>query len=77
MKVTITQSAKNSLFEIYAYHLDYSEQYADAFQYKIDEFIVQNLTAFPKLGHEYNKDKGLYRLIYDARYNIYYQLQGD
>lgn len=74
MKVTITQSAKNSLFDIYAYHLEYSEEYADSFQYKIDDFIVKNLSEFPKLGHVHNSEKGLYRLIFDARYNIYYQI---
>ena len=75
MKITITQSAKNSLFDIYAYHVEYSEAYADDFQYKIDEFIVRNLSEFPKIGHVHNRDLGLYRLIFDARYNIYYQIR--
>lgn len=77
MKITITQSAKDSLFDIYVYHLDYSEKFADAFQFKIDEFIVSNLSEFPKLGHVYNPIKMLYRLIFEGRYNIYYQIEDD
>lgn len=76
MKVVITEGAKKGLLEIFAYHLDYSEDYAVNFQFKIDEYIVENLTEFPKLGHVYNQEKMLYRLIYDARYNIYYQIKG-
>ena len=75
MKITITESAKVGLFEIYIHQLDYSEKYADDFQYNIDYFIVKNLSSFPKIGHLFNKDKGLYRLIYETRYNIYYQIE--
>jgi len=75
MKVTITESAKVGLFEIYIHQLDYSEKYADGFQYNIDDFIVKNLSVFPKLGHLFNEDKDLYRLIYEKRYNIYYLIE--
>ncbi len=77
MKVTITENAKAGLFEIYIHQLSYSEKYADDFQYNIGNFIVKNLSAFPKLGHLFNEDKGLYRLIYEKRYNIYYLIEED
>ena len=40
MKVVITQAASDSLWPIYLYHLEYSQQFADQFQYDIDRFIV-------------------------------------
>tara|TARA_B110000977_G_C10699207_1_gene346662 strand:- start:84 stop:398 length:315 start_codon:yes stop_codon:yes gene_type:complete len=77
MKVIITDSAKSDLFQIYVHQLDYSAVYADDFQFKIDEYITKNLSDFPKLGHVFNDKKGLYRLIYDKRYNIYYTIKDE
>lgn len=36
MKVVMTQTASESLWPIYLYHSDYSQDYAEAFQYEID-----------------------------------------
>jgi len=39
MKVVITEAAGESLWPIYLYHLEYSGDYADQFQFEIDRFI--------------------------------------
>jgi len=75
MKVVITKTASDSLWPIYLYHLEYSQAHADQFQYEIDRFIVDNLQAYPLLGHVYHEDRGIRRLIFQKRYNIYYVLR--
>lgn len=77
MKVVMTQAASESLWPIYLYHLDYSQDYAEAFQYEIDRFILENLRSNPLLGHVYHEPRGIRRLIFQKRYNIYYALRDD
>lgn len=77
MKVVITQAASDSLWPIYLYHLEYSQKVADQFQYDIDRFIVGHLEANPLLGHLYHEGRGIRRLIFQKRYNIYYTLRDE
>jgi plasmid stabilization system protein ParE len=77
MKVVMTQTASESLWPIYLYHADYSQEYADAFQYEIDQFIAANLSSNPLLGHVYHEPRGIRRLIFQKRYNIYYMLRDE
>lgn len=77
MKVVITDSANESLWPIYSYHLEYSRKYADAFQFEIDRFIVDSLSSNPLLGHLYDEARGIRRLIFRKRYNIYYTLRDE
>ncbi len=77
MKVVITKTASDGLWPIYLYHLEYSQDHADQFQYEIDRFIVDNLQTNPLLGHVYHEDRGIRRLIFQKRYNIYYTVRRD
>lgn len=77
MKVVITESANESLWPIFLYHLDYSQEYAEDFQYEIDRFMLEYLSANPLLGHLYHEERGIRRLIFQKRYNIYYTLRSE
>ena len=77
MKVVITDSASESLWPIYLYHLDYSQEYAEAFQYDIDRFIVEHLSSNPLLGHLYHEARGIRRVIFKKRYNVYYAVRSE
>lgn len=73
----MTRTASESLWPIYLYHSDYSQDYAEAFQYEIDCFILEPLSSNPRLGHLYHEPSGIRRLIFQKRYNIYYTLRND
>ena len=75
MKVIITQSAEDSLEEIYRYKCEYSVVHADEFLSGIYAFTAENLSLFPRLGHVYNPERGLLRLIYAKAFNIYYTIR--
>lgn len=77
MKVVMTQTASESLWPIYLYHLDYSQDYAEAFQYDIDRFILERLGGNPLIGHLYHEPRGIRRLIFRKRYNIYYTIRDE
>ena len=77
MQVIITKNAEDNLGEIYAYHLDYSEAHADSFYDELTQFIIENLSEHPLMGHVHNSEKGIYRLIYCGRYNTYYTIEDD
>ncbi len=77
MKIHITENAEENLWQIYRYHADYSHDYADEFQHKIAVFIFDSLAQYPEIGTLFNEEKGLYRLVYEGRYNIYYMGQND
>lgn len=77
MKVVITDNASESLWPIYLYHLDYSQDYAEAFQYEIDRFMVEHLSRNPLLGHLYHEARGIRRVIFRKRYNVYYSVRGE
>jgi hypothetical protein len=69
MKVVMTQTASESLWPVYLYHSGYSQDYAEAFQYEIDRFILEHLSSSPLLGHLYHEPRGIQRLIFQKRYN--------
>ena len=75
MKVIITQSAEDSLGEIYRYKCEYSVAHADEFLSNIYAFTTENLSQFPRLGHVYNPERDLFRLIYAKAFNIYYTIR--
>ncbi|WP_340263547.1 type II toxin-antitoxin system RelE/ParE family toxin [Sulfitobacter pontiacus] len=75
MKVIITQSAEDSLREIYRYKCEYSVAHADEFLSDIYAFTTENLSQFPRLGHVYNPERDLFRLIYTKAFNIYYTIR--
>ena len=77
MKIVMTRTASESLWPIYLYHSDYSQDYAEAFQYEIDRFILEHLSSNPLLGHLYHEPRGIRRLIFQKRYNIYYTLKDE
>ena len=77
MKVVITDRASESLWPIYLHHRGYSQDYADTFQYDIDRFMVENLSDNPLLGHLYHEARGIRRLIFQKRYNIYYTIRSE
>ena len=77
MKVVITNSASESLWPIYLYHLDYSQGFAETFQYEIDRFIVEHLSSNPLLGHLYHEPRGIRRVIFQKRYNVYYTVRNE
>ena len=77
MKVVITDSASESLWPTYLYHLDYSQDYAEAFQFEIDRFMVEHLSSNPLLGHLYHEARGIRRIIFQKRYNIYYAIRSE
>ena len=77
MKVVMTQTASESLWPIYLYHLDYSQDYAEAFKYEIGRFILEHLSRNPLLGHLYHETRGIRREIFQKRHNIYYSLRDD
>lgn len=72
MKIYFTKHAEENLTTIHLYHNEYDRKYADHFNDEIIDFIIATLTAHPQIGHVYNKDKNLYRIIFLQRYNIYY-----
>jgi len=75
MKVIITQTAEDSLEGIYRYKYEYSVAHADEFLSEIYGFTTDNLSEFPRLGHVYNSERGLFRLIYAKAFNIYYTIR--
>ena len=75
MKVIITKTAEDSLGEIYRYKCEYSVAHADEFLSEIYAFTTGNLSDFPRLGHVYNSERGLFRLIYAKAFNIYYTIR--
>lgn len=77
MKVVMTQTASESLWPIYLYHLDYSQDYAEAFQYDLDSFILERPGSNPLIGHLYHEPRGIRRLIFKKRYNIYYTIRDE
>ncbi len=77
MKVVITDSASESLWPIYLHHLDYSQNYAETFQYEIDRFMVEHLSRNPLLGHLYHEARGIRRIIFRKRYNVYYSVHNE
>lgn len=77
MKVVITESASESLWPIYQYHCQYSEDFAGEFQRAIDGFMLELFSSNPLLEHLYHEGRGIRRLIFQKRYNIYYTVRNE
>jgi len=72
MDVILTLNAEDNLWQIYKYHSAYSEDYAVNFQTDITRYLISTLSRHPELGRLYNESKGIRRLVYETRYNVYY-----
>lgn len=75
MKVVLTQTAEDCLAAIWDHDLAYFEDLADAFQLDIDTFIPATLSANLGIVHVWHADRGIRRLIFRRRHNIFYTLQ--
>jgi plasmid stabilization system protein ParE len=75
MKVLLTQNAQDCLQAIWDHDRAYSEDLADAFQLDIDTFIRATLSENPEIGHFWHANRGIRRLIFRRRHNIFYTLQ--
>ena len=77
MRVFLTQTAEDCLWAIWDHDRRYSEILADRFQRDIDHFIRDTLAANPEIGHVWNAPRGIRRLIFRRRHNIFYSLRGE
>jgi plasmid stabilization system protein ParE len=75
MKVVITRNAEENLGTIYAYHAEHSINFADNFHDRLTRFVIDNLSAHPRMGHVHNAERNIFRLIYRGRYNTYYTIE--
>ena len=75
MKVVLTETAEDCLWAIWDHDRLYSEQIADRFQRDIDRFIRDAIAANPEIGHVWHGPRGIRRLIFRRRYNIFYALR--
>lgn len=75
MKVILTETAEENLWQIYRYHAEYDIDYADSFQSKLSDFLFSILSSQPEMGTLYNPAQHVYRLVYDGRYNVYYVIR--
>lgn len=55
----------------------YSEGLADSFQRDIERFIRDSIEANPKIGHVWHASRGIRRLIFRRRHNIFYVLHNN
>lgn len=77
MKVVLTETAEDCLWAIWDHDRLYSEQLADTFQREIDQFIRNAIGAHPEIGHVLHAPRGIRRLIFRGRHNIFYTLRDD
>ena len=77
MKVFFTQSAEDCLCAIWDHDKGYSESLADSFQRDIDRFIRDSIGGNPNIGHVWHVSRGIRRLIFRRRHNIFYVLRND
>lgn len=77
MKIVLTQTAEDCLAAIWDHDRAYSKDLADAFQSDIDSFIRGTLSANPEIGHVWHSPRGIRRLIFRRRHNIFYTLRDD
>ena len=77
MKVFLTQTAEDCLWAIWNHDRLYSENLADDFQRDIDRFIRDTIGADPEIGHVWHAPRGIRRLIFRRRHNIFYALRDD
>ena len=74
MKVVLTETAENCLWAIWDHDRLYSEQIADRFQRDINRFIRDAIGENPEIGHIWHAARGVRRLIFQRRHNIFYAL---
>jgi plasmid stabilization system protein ParE len=77
MKVFLTETAEDCLWAIWDHDRLYSESLADKFQRDIDRFIRDAIAANPETGHLWHAPRGIRRLIFRRRHNIFYALRDD
>ena len=77
MKVFLTQTAEDCLWAIWDHDRVYSEGLADTFQHDIDQFIRDAISANPEIGHIWHVPRGIRRLIFRRRHNIFYTLRDE
>mgnify|MGYP003604651941 CR=1 FL=1 len=77
MKVFLTETAEDCLWAIWDHDRLYSEALAEAFQRDIDCFIRNAIGANPEIGHIWHAPRGIRRLIFRRRHNIFYTLRAD
>lgn len=77
MKVFLTETAEDCLRAIWDHDRLYSEALAEAFQRDIDHFIRIAIGANPEIGHIWHAPRGIRRLIFRRRHNIFYTLRAD
>lgn len=77
MKVFLTQTAEDCLWAIWDHDRLYSESLAEAFQRDIDRFMRDVIDANPEIGHLWHAPRGIRRLIFRRRHNIFYTLQDE
>lgn len=77
MKVFLTQTAEDCLWAIWDHDRLYSESLAEAFQRDIDRFMQDVLGANPEIGHLWHAPRGIRRLIFRRRHNIFYTLRDE
>lgn len=77
MKVFLTETAEDCLWAIWDHDRLYSESLADKFQRDIDRFIRDTIAANPEIGHLWHATRGIRRVIFRRRHNIFYALRDD
>lgn len=77
MKVFLTQTAEDCLWAIWDHDRLYSESLAEAFQHDIDRFMRDVLGTNPEIGHLWHAPRGIRRLIFRRRHNIFYTLRDE
>ena len=77
MKVFLTRTAEDCLWAIWDHDRLYSEGLAEAFQRDIDRFMRDVLGANPEIGHVWHAPRGIRRLIFRRRHNIFYTLRDE
>lgn len=77
MKVVLTETAEDCLWAIWDDDRLYSQQLADAFQRDIDRFIRDAISEKAEIGNIWHAARGIRRLIFQRRHNIFYTLQDE
>lgn len=77
MKVFLTQAAEDCLRAIWDHDRLYSESLAAAFQRDFDRFLRDILGANPEIGHPWHPPRGIRRLIFRRRHNVFYILRDE
>ena len=77
MKVFLTQAAEDCLWAIWDHDRLYSERLAEEFQRDLDRFMRDAIGANSEIGHVWHAPRGIRRLIFRRRHNVFYALRDD